>query len=61
MSLFKMAGRSFCSPGSNSIVPTAAVLPTLEMLTVPVLDARGNHNRRNLFGEIVHIPRILLL
>lgn len=25
------------SPGSNSMVPTAAVLPTLKMLTVPVL------------------------
>lgn len=29
-------GRSRCSPGSNSMVPTAAVLPTLKMLTVPV-------------------------
>ena len=36
ISLSRMAGRSCCSPGSNSIVPTAAVLPTLKILTVPV-------------------------
>ena len=36
ISLSRMAGKSCCSPGSNSIVPTAAVLPTLKILTVPV-------------------------
>jgi hypothetical protein len=31
-----MAGMSPFSPGSNSIVPTAAVFPTLNTLAIPV-------------------------
>ena len=57
MSLSRRVGRPRSNPGSNSMVPTAAVLPTLKMLTVPVEDPRRSHDRSDLFGQIVHVSR----
>lgn len=37
------------------MVPTAAVLPTLEMLTIPVWIPDEVTTRSHLLGEIVHV------
>src|SRR5260370_770517 len=54
MSLSKIAGKSPCSPGSNSIVPQRGRTPHIEDMHKP--DSRRVHDHRYLFGEVMHVP-----
>ena len=51
----KSAGRSTFEPGSSSMAPIAAVLPTLKICTMPVCTPELADNSGDRVGQVVHL------